>query len=126
MSNDIEQKDRIQILLTEYTSLRSELNARYSSGFVAIGWVTIAAVWLLGQLTQPKLGCAFWIGLVILLVGALWSLRAIVFDVFNAARRVQEIEREVNDRAGERLLMWETERGGLTAHYWRRFFFPFG
>jgi hypothetical protein len=115
----IGEKERIQILLAEYTSLRTEINARLSSFYVGAGWTTVAIIWLL---QQPN-NYAFWIGFLIWGIGAAYCARVLGFDSANAGRRVREIEHEVNRRAGERLLVWESERGGLNRSYWLRLFF---
>jgi hypothetical protein len=112
-------KEKIQILLTEYTSLRTELNARISSMYVGAGWSTVAIIWLLQQSNSYSL----WIGSLVWGIGAAYCARILSFDLANAARRVREIELEVNRRAGERLLIWESERGGLNRSYWLRLFF---
>jgi hypothetical protein len=43
----------------------------------------------------------------------------------NAATRVRELEAELNRRAVEKLILWESERGGLNAGYWQGLMFPF-
>jgi hypothetical protein len=58
-------------------------------------------------------------------VGTLYCVRLITYDVMNAATRVRELEAELNRRAGEKLILWESERGGLNAGYWQGLMFPF-
>ena len=112
----IEQKDKIQILLAEYASLRSELNARITSMYVVAGWTTVAIIWLL----QQEYTKSFWLGLTIWAIGTVYSARILVHDMANAGRRAREIENEINRRAEEKLLLWENELGGLTSSYWLR------
>ena len=50
---------------------------------------------------------AFFIGL-----GLLWH------DIVKAGKRVQQLEAEINRRASEKLLVWETDLGGLSHGYW--------
>jgi hypothetical protein len=114
------EKERVQILLAEYASLRTEANARISSMYVVAGWSTVAVIWLL---QQPWNNYSFWIGFLIWGMGASYVARILGFDTANASRRCREIEGEINKRAGEKLLLWESERGGLNRSYWRRLFF---
>ena len=119
MPEEIGQKERIQILLAEYTSLRSETNARISSAYNVTGIGTALVVFVI----QQSLGPAFWIGLVMALAGVIYCSRTLAYDMVNAARRVREIELDINKRAGEKLLIWETERGDLTPGYWKSAWF---
>jgi hypothetical protein len=75
--------------------------------------------WLLQQQWNAKL----LIGLVILIIGLGYSARVLFFDVRNAGQRVREIEQEIKQLVGKKLLIWESERGGLNPDYWRRVFF---
>jgi hypothetical protein len=98
--------ERTQIQLEEYKALRSEIGARLTYGFqtcaVAMGAITFV-------LSQP--GIAGWrlAGSLIFILSfgffVFWAVS--VRDVWRAARRVREIEGEVNRRAGEPLLTWE-------------------
>jgi hypothetical protein len=113
--SEIGQKEKIQILLAEYASLRSEINARISSSYTVTGIGTALVIFVI----QQPLGPAFWIGLFMIVVGVMYCGRLLGYDATNAARRVRQIELDINNRVGERLLVWETERGGLNASYWR-------
>ena len=66
--------------------------------------------WLL---QQQEIGVRFWIGVFIIVAGATYCGRLLTYDVINGATRVRELESEINRRAGEKLLLWESERGGL-------------
>lgn len=112
---EIGQREKLQILLAEYTSLRSEINSRISSTYSAVAVLILLIVFVL----QQNVGFKFYIGLFIAVVGTGICGRILAYDTFSAARRVQEIEAEVNRRAKEKLLIWETERGGLNAVRWR-------
>jgi hypothetical protein len=114
-AGEIGQKERIQILLAEYESLRSEMNARVSSSYTVAGIATALIVFLI----QQPLGSEFCIGLFVAVVGAAYCGRMLSYDARNASRRVREIEIDINKRVDEKLLVWETERGGLTASYWK-------
>jgi hypothetical protein len=107
---------QIQILLAEYNTLRAEVIGRTTSGFqlIGIGFAIVAlllsqAVLQPGSLaTSQAAGWRFWCVLVlgiVLLGSATWfNLR----EIGRAANRVLLLEKEINERAGERLLQWES------------------
>lgn len=115
----ITQKEKIQILLGEYSALRGEINARITNGYqvTAIGAALVA--WLL----QQDFGLRFWIGLGIGILGTAICSWFIYRDVMKAGMRVYEIERDINERAGETLLRWEHEFGALVNGYWQLSYF---
>lgn len=115
------EEEKIKILLAEYTSLRSELNARLSSMYTVAVFSTVAITWFVSESREHTE--VFWGLVVFFALGIIFCGRQLWFDTTNAGHRVQEIEQEVNDRAGERLLLWENDRGGLSDSYWPRFFF---
>jgi hypothetical protein len=120
--SDLSQKDRIQILLSEYAALRSELMARTGFGFqiAAVGLASIT--WFM---QQPLVGHPwyFWCVMTVILCCFLVAILVNMRDLTRAAYRLKSIEREVNSRAGEHLLVWETLSGILTsAGRARRFF----
>ena len=111
--SDLTQKDRIQILLSEYAALRAELMTRTGFGF------QIAAVWLAGFtwfLQQQITGRSWWFWLGMVAVVACFGIAIFVNvrDLTRAAHRIKAIEAEVNSRAGEHLLVWETLGGVVT------------
>lgn len=119
--SDIGEREKLQVLLAEYASLRSESNARISSSYVVVSAIALVIVWLSQQPVSLFWSIAFLVGL----VGFAYCARVLTFDTLNAAVRVRELEQEINRRVGERLLVWESERGGLNSGYWRAlFFFP--
>lgn len=117
--SDIGEREKVQVLLAEYTALRNESNARISSSYVVGGAIAMVIVWLLQQPISMSWGIAF----VIALLGFGYCARVLSFDAVNAAVRVRELEGEINRRVGEKLLVWESERGGLNPGYWRAVFF---
>ena len=46
MSEELGEKERIQILLTEYASLRAEINARISSIYQVAAIIALITTWL--------------------------------------------------------------------------------
>jgi O-antigen/teichoic acid export membrane protein len=105
-------KNATQILLAEYNSLRSEINARVSNAFQVVAIASTAAVaWvftsskadpLLIKIAAP----AF---IVIILICIWFTFR----DFYKAGLRVRELEAAINKLAKKKLLVWETELGGL-------------
>ena len=112
----IGDKEKVQILLAEYTSLRAEINSRISSAYTV---VSIAAGFIGWLLTHQDYDLRFWTGALTVTVGATICGWLVGRDCVNAGRRVQELEKEINTRADETLLVWENERGGLAAGYWQ-------
>jgi hypothetical protein len=113
------ERERIQILLAEYSSLRSEIISQISTSYTVLGIWAASIAWLL----QQPIGTRFWIGLSLVTLGALYSARLVTYDVMTAAKRVCELEATLNERADEKLLVWESERGGLNPSWWRGVFF---
>lgn len=115
--SDLTQKDRIQILLSEYSTLRSEILSRTGYGFnlAAIGAALIT--WLVTGLSQQPWGSRswrFWTVIGAMVIAFLIMTWANVRDLKRAAFRVKELEHEINSRAGEHLLTWETLAGVMT------------
>ncbi len=107
------QKDRIQILLAEYASLRSEILARTSYGFQLMAISSIALTWMVVQ-SSGSLSNLFWIVLTVIGIVFCMSIFVNIRDLKKAAHRVKELEHEINSRAGEHLLIWESLSGALT------------
>jgi membrane protein implicated in regulation of membrane protease activity len=106
MSEDnLGQKEKVQILLAEYASLRNESVTRgntiptvVSVALAALGFVIAAPG---GWLEKT----AFFV-LLLLIVAMLGRL--IHRDILKAADRLRQLEAIINERAGETLLEWET------------------
>jgi hypothetical protein len=111
MDKQLSQFEKIQILLQEYNSLRSEMIERHTVTYQAIGIIGAAFVGLIALVwnTSIKVKIFAVVGFVVVFTGVvLWINR----DVAKAAKRVRELEADINTRAGEPLLKWETEHGG--------------
>jgi hypothetical protein len=110
--------DKIQILLSEYTSLRTEVIHRTTNFYQIIG----LAVVLFGLMVhQDVVGAKFRITVAVsvVVIGIFWFL--ISRDLDKLTRRLREIEADVNARAGgEPLLLWETRWGGVWATIFMR------
>ncbi len=122
MESVLSQADKIQILLHEYDTLRNELLQRYAASFQAIGVFALVLTGLVTVIatnginkTLIALLCS---STIIFLFVMLW----IDYDTFKGAKRLREIEADVNARAGETLLKWETEWGwgGTAIRFFQR------
>ena len=100
-------EEKVRILVSEYTGLRSEIIAKTGYGFQVSGFVVTALSFLVPQTANPFAILVFAL-IALLVVGAGFM---IVNDVARAARRIRQIEADVNKRAGEELLVWETGWG---------------
>jgi|GEM_PF-1196471 len=109
----LEQKDRIQILLSEYSTLRAEIISRTGYGFqltsIGIGLVTYA----LKEMSANS-PWYFWLGVAVLVAVFVLGIFVNNRDLKRAAHRVKALEHEINSRAGEHLLIWETLSGVAT------------
>ena len=119
----ITPKERVQILLAEYATLRAEIVMKGAAQFqvaTVAGTATIAILGFTVATQTLGLGAILLLATVTFLVIA---LRFIDFDTRLAAARIREIEASVNALAEEKLLVWETEKGLLSIGYgkrWRR------
>jgi hypothetical protein len=100
-------KDKIQILLAEYNTLRSEIITRGGTGFQIIA----IAAGLLALLLQRQIDTRFVIGCIVLVAGTAAFTWIITGNIGKLSRRITEIEKDINKRAGETLLSWETAHG---------------
>jgi hypothetical protein len=111
--SDLVQKDRIQILLAEYTALRAEIVSRTGYGF-QLTLIGVAIVtWVLRE-GSPGAPWYFWLGVATLVAGFGLGMFTNVRDLKRAAHRVKDLEHEINSRAGEHLLVWEHLSGVVT------------
>jgi hypothetical protein len=110
------ERDKINILLHEYDTLRTEIIHRTNNMFQVIAGCGVLFVWILSrQLSDVR----FWLGLILLLALAAlfsWLIRR---DINKAAARLRELEADINVRAKEPgLLRWESKHGGAVTGYW--------
>jgi ABC-type uncharacterized transport system permease subunit len=119
-SSDLPQistEEKIKILLHEYATLRQEIIARTGHGFQLMSVGSVLLAWVIITQTRASL---FWpalaIAVTVFLVAAWFTLR----DIRKAATRIQELEKDINRRAGEELLVWESKWGGVVTGFWGR------
>ncbi len=104
--------ENIQILFKEYDTLRTELIAR---GAQVFQWFALVAVLAAALVTwvgshgwnNPR----FWFILGAFSASLIYIRIQIHRDVWQAAARVRELEKQINDLAGAQLLTYETSHG---------------
>ena len=110
----MDNSQKIPILMAEYNTLRAEVLAARANVAQAIGLTFATLMGIIGFSFSTGIKGPWWVP---------WAIAAIAFAYFvftfswnekntrNFTRRIRAIEKDVNDRAGERLLTWETELG---------------
>lgn len=108
MAQNMEQS--IEILFKEYDTLRAEIIALIGNMYNVIGFGTAISAALLAWAVSKGFDYRFWFLVVVFasLVWLLWMMLHVA--VSRATERIREIEGEVNRRAGEELLRWETHK----------------
>lgn len=108
-------KDRIDVLLHEYDSLRTEILERHSVLTQSVGFSILILGAILGLLWNHWLFCAI---AIVLTCGILYlEWWRVELDTAAAALRVCELENTINQIANERLLEWETKWGVLSPQF---------
>jgi len=111
----LDEKDRIQIILAEYNSLRAESTARMTSVYQVATMTALVLIWLL---QQKDGGAPLYLGLIAAIAGLSICAWTIARDLGRTGIRVRQIEGEINKRAGEDLMVWESKWGGQTSSLW--------
>lgn len=111
--SDLKQKDRIQILLSEYSTLRAEIISRTANGFTLTTIGVTVLTWVIKEFTS-KSPWYYWLGALTLVVVFGLGVFVNIRDITRAAQRVKALELEINSRAGEHLLIWESLSGVAT------------
>jgi hypothetical protein len=115
METELPPQVKVQILLAEYATLRTEIIQRigHQMQLLAVGGVMF--LWLV---SRGKFDAAFWCSLVAFVSVVLIFGYFLRRDITHAAERVAQLEVDVNRRAGEKLLVWENEWGGHKTGFW--------
>jgi len=109
--------DKISILFKEYDTLRTEAISRGSSRYQVIGLGVAVLTWLLSR----PFDTMFFVSLATVLTVFLLLSHTAIRDIDFIARRLRELESEINECAGSKLLKWETHwGGGVTGFLWRQ------
>lgn len=116
----MDEKDKIQIILEEYKTLRAEIMQRHIAATQVFTVSGIAFVTIVGLALAND---SIFIGILLCLIVLFLVLVAALMhdnDVRIVASKLREIEAEVNRRAADKLLDWETSRGLLAVGYAER------
>jgi hypothetical protein len=116
--------DKVLTLLSEYSSLRSEIMQRNSvfNQYCVISVPASVAAVSFAYTAFPPAGIILFLVIGILLYVV---FRIIEFDTLAAATRVRWLEKKLNEMAGEQLVTWETDCGLNTIGYRDRFRYIF-
>ena len=112
-NDGLNTQGKVQILLHEYASLRTEIFHR--TGHL-LQLITVGGALFLWLMSRP-IDRRFWISLIaaVVVVGLFsWFIHR---DIEKAAERLRQLEKDINKRAGEDLLVWETHWGGAVRGY---------
>jgi hypothetical protein len=111
--------DKVQALLFEYNSLRTEIMQRNSvfTQYCVISVPATLAATTLVYTAFPPAGVILFLIICSLLY---FVFRLIEFDTLAAATRVRELEAMINEMARETLLNWETSHGLYEVGYSHR------
>jgi hypothetical protein len=113
MDDSIKEFQKVQILLHEYNTLRAEVLSRYTAQFQSSTVAVGAFVGLMLAASNPNIGFSWIIIILLVATGVLFG--AVLFwidvDIAKAARRLREIETQVNSLASDTLLRWENKYG---------------
>lgn len=111
----MDEKDKVQILLKEYDSLRAEILQRIGHRFAFLS--LFGAVGAYAFFAAKDMSTYQTIVLMIsalALFGVWWQLGNLIARCSN---RIAEIEKTINSFAGESLLRWEHQRLGSKAFH---------
>jgi hypothetical protein len=113
----LSERDKIPIILREYDGLRNSVINRTNNGYVNF---QIAAV-LLALLTQRYHHRDFWPLVLLIIFTILIATWFVLRDIYKYSSRMKEIEADINKRAGEKLLVWESTCGATNLARWGLF-----
>jgi hypothetical protein len=110
----MDDKEKVPILLAEYKTLRDEVISARATIERTVRMIVGSVLVAIGLSVAPggpgpKLG--FWVPVA---VAVLYFTTVVVWNEINTRRftaRLRVLENDINRRAGERLLIWETDSG---------------
>lgn len=119
-----ENLQKINILLREYDTLRTEILQRTAAGFAVPAVVVAIAGWLLSPFFEHHPYIAGALALVVV-AGLALGARFMNVQIRWCAARVTRIENRINFLAQDHLLEWESRWGiGATGHHMFKEDFP--
>jgi hypothetical protein len=110
------EEEKVRILLQEYATLRTEILSRTNNQYQLGAAAVALLVWVIGR----PLSVWLWVALGVSTASVAYVYWMIVRDMKKAAARLRELEHEINRRAGETLLVWESNWSGGVAGIWGR------
>jgi ABC-type siderophore export system fused ATPase/permease subunit len=106
ISDALTQKDKISVLMGEYSALKSEIVQKNTA---VVQTIQIASAGIVGLLALVHSSTWLWYLLSSAILLTVINLVLIDWASAKARTRVGELERDINRRAGERLLRWQSE-----------------
>jgi len=105
---------KVSILLAEYNTLRAEVLAARSYVSQATGVTAAVIMGTVAFAASSSFSGPSWVPWLIAALAILYLTGTVVWNEVNTQRftaRLRALELKINTRAGERLLVWETESG---------------
>ncbi|MGJ4973415.1 hypothetical protein ACQR1N_30910 [Bradyrhizobium sp. HKCCYLRH1073] len=120
MSSELGAKERIQILLAEYNSMRAQIIAR-GTAIIQILTIGVAAIGAIAAWLSQQ---PYFAAVVVLLtsIGITVISRLTFRYLDEEAAHVRALEKRINVLVGEELLTWELNHGRAGGGYWHGFF----
>ena len=110
MQIKIEDKERLQIIIAEYSSLRLEKINRINIGYQMVA-VFIGSIGLFVAERIDTMSISAIVMVTVLLGLAIWK---VLVGVLNLATRIKNIEEILNQLSGMKLMEWESEWGSAS------------
>jgi hypothetical protein len=111
---DLTQSQKISVLLAEYDTLRTEVMAARASVVQAIGLAAAVTMGVIGFAFSTSFSGPRWVPWFIGTLALLYVCASCAWNEINTrkfTKRLRAIEEDINMRAKEPLLRWETEQG---------------
>jgi hypothetical protein len=118
LEDRVTQNQKIQVLLAEYSGVRSHIVARTTASIQGVAIFIASLAILAPQFEIHPVTSS--ILLVILAPILAVVAKFIHSDLYNEVEHVQRLEAEINRRAGEPLLTYETTYGIAVTGVWKR------
>jgi len=109
----MDDSQKVAILIEEYKTLRAEVLAARSYVAQAIGITAAVMMGVLG-LSFSSFSRPHWVTWTVAGVALAYLGGTLAWNEINTrhfAKRLRALEADINTRAGERLLVWETDSG---------------
>ena len=116
MTKELSNKEKIDVLLHEYTTLRNEILNNQNHLFQLFAICGAVFIWIMVHPLDRR----FWLAVAVAVPALCYGLWVIRRDVDKAAKRIRQLEKAINALAGDELLVWETHWGGAVTGYWGR------